>query len=236
MRLAITLLAALAGAALLLSLGVWQVQRLEWKQGVLAELEARLHALPEPLPVAPDPARDALTPVRLTGTIGDEELRVMASSKRLGPVFRIVSPFETDDGRRVLLDRGAVPAAARDEPRTGGRATVLGNLHWPDERDGWTPADEPAANLWYARDVDAMAGALATEPVMVVAREIAHASGRAPQVTPLPLDTAGIPNDHLGYAVTWFGLAAAWVAMSAAFLWRQRRPDADPDAARPDAA
>ena len=222
-RLAITLLAALAGAAVLLGLGVWQLQRLEWKEGVLAALDARLYGAPEPLPSDPDPARDAYLPVRLTGEIGDPSLRVLASSKRLGGIWRIVSPFETEDGRRLLLDRGAVPIAREDAPAGGERATVLGNLHWPDERDGWTPEDQPEENIWYARDVDRMAEALGTEPVMVVAREVAYASGAAPEVVPLPLDTAGIPNDHLGYAVTWFGLAAAWIAMAAALLLRGRQ-------------
>ena len=225
MRHAITLLGALLGLALLLSLGVWQVQRLGWKEGVLADLEARLYGPPEPLPAEPDPVADEYAPVRLEGAIGDEALRVLASSKRLGAIWRIVSPFELEDGRRLLLDRGAIPAMREDVP-AGGRATVLGNLHWPAERDGWTPEDDPDANVWYARDVGRMAEALRTEPVMVVAREVTVASGAAPEVAPLPLDTEGIPNDHLGYAITWFGLAAAWAAMAAALLLRGRREQA----------
>ena len=225
MRHAITLLGALLGLALLLSLGVWQVQRLGWKEGVLADLEARLYGPPEPLPAEPDPVADEYAPVRLEGAIGDEALRVLASSKRLGAIWRIVSPFELDDGRRLLLDRGAIPAMREDVP-AGGRATVLGNLHWPEERDGWTPEDDPSENVWYARDVARMAEALGTEPVMVVAREVTMASGAPAEVAPLPLDTEGIPNDHLGYAITWFGLAAAWAAMAAALLLRGRSEQA----------
>ena len=223
MRLAATLLAAALGAAILLSLGAWQVQRLAWKEGVLADLEARIHGQAEPLPDSPDPVADRYLPVRLEGVVGSEELRVIASTKTRGPVFRIVSPFATQDGRRLLLDRGTVPVAGRDAPRAGGEAVVAGNLHWPDERDGWTPADEPDANVWYARDLPAMAERLGTEPLLVVAREVAFADGRAPDADPLPLDTEGIPNDHLGYAVTWFGLAAAWIGMAAAVLLRGRR-------------
>ena len=225
MRFATTLLGALLGLALLLSLGVWQVQRLAWKEGVIAEREARLYAPAEPLPVAPDPVADEYAPVRVTGTIGDEGLRVLASSKERGAIWRIVSPFETTDGRRLLLDRGSIPVGREDVP-PGGPATVLGNLHWPEERDGWTPEDDPEGNVWYARDVGRMARALGTEPVMVVARKVATASGAAPEVAPLPLDTAAIPNDHLGYAITWFGLAAAWAAMAAALLVRGRAEQA----------
>lgn len=225
MRLALPVVAALAGATFLIGLGVWQLQRLEWKEGVLAALDARISGAPVALPESFDPERDAYAPVRLDGVVGGEELRVIASTKTRGPVYRIVSPFETD-GRRLLLDRGTVPVDLRDAPREGGSATVLGNLHRPDERDRWTPADDPDANVWYARDVDAMARALGTEPMMVVAREVAYASGRAPDVAPLALGPDGIPNDHLGYAITWFGLAAGWLAMMGAFLWRRARPDA----------
>ena len=36
----------------------------------------------------------------------------------------------------------------------------------------------------------------------------------------MPIDTAGLPDNHLGYAVQWFGLAAVWTAMAVWFLWR----------------
>jgi len=98
--------------------------------------------------------------------------------------------------------------------------TITGNPHWPDEIDGFTPAPDLAANIWCARDVPALAEALGTEPVLIVARQMSQ--DRAP-VTPLPVDTAGIPNDHLEYAVTWFSLAAIWVAMTAYFGLRTHR-------------
>lgn len=219
MRLGATLLGALLGAAFLVSLGVWQLQRLEWKEGVLADMEARISGEPAALPADPDPARDAYLPVRLEGVVGARELHVLASTKQRGPVYRIVSPFETEDGRRVLLDRGTVPVAAKDAPRPAGEAEILGNLHWPAERDRWTPENDPAGNVWYARDVAPMAEALDAEPILVVASEATPSAGP----TPLPVGTDHIPNDHLGYAITWFGLAAGWVAMAAAFLLRGGR-------------
>lgn len=74
--------------------------------------------------------------------------------------------------------------------------------------------------LWFARDVPALAGALGTEPVMVVAREVA---GEAQGVVPVPVDASAIPNDHRQYAITWFSLAVVWAGMTVFFLWRIRR-------------
>jgi surfeit locus 1 family protein len=74
--------------------------------------------------------------------------------------------------------------------------------------------------MWFARDIAQMAGELGTEPLLIVAREVAPPE---PGVTPLPVDTGHIPNDHLSYAITWFSLAAIWAVMTGAFIWRQGR-------------
>ncbi|RBI86573.1 SURF1 family protein [Rhodosalinus halophilus] len=214
------LLIGIAGAAVLIALGVWQVQRLAWKEALLADIEARIAAAPVALPADPDPEADRYLPVRAEGTIGDEELHVLVSTKAQGAGFRIVAPFETGGGRRLLLDRGFVPDEAKEDARRTGPAAVVGNLHWPDDRNPSTPENDPAENYWFARDLDQMAEALETEPLLLVVRA---EEPPAPGIAPLPVDTSGIPNDHLEYAVTWFGLAAVWVAMSGYFLWRTAR-------------
>jgi len=211
----------LGGAAALAALGAWQLQRHDWKQDVLADLSARIAAAPVPVPAAPDPARDRYLPVRASGTTGAEELHVLVSLKDHGAGFRIVTALETPEGRRLLLDRGFVPDEARDAPRPPAALAVTGNLHWPDERDGFTPDDDPAANWWFARDVDAMARALGTEPVLIVARATEPAQTR---ILPLPVSTEGIPDNHLGYAVQWFGMAAVWLGMTALLIRRIARP------------
>jgi surfeit locus 1 family protein len=204
------------GCAILIALGVWQLQRLAWKEAILTEIDDRMAAAPVPLPAAPDPERDAFRPVAADGTIGREALRVVWTDDG-GAAFRVVSPFASG-GRTVLLDRGIVPADATVPAPPEGPVTVLGSLHWPDEQDGFTPPPETEAGLWYARDVPAMAAKLGAEPILIVAREV---PGDA--VAPRPIDTAGIPNDHLEYALTWFALAAVWAGMTAALVWRIRR-------------
>jgi len=209
----------LGGAAILLWLGFWQMQRLDWKLDVIAGIDARIGAAPVVLPDAPDPAADAHLPVAVTGTLGAEYLRVLVSQKEIGAGYRIISVLDTGT-RRVMLDRGFVPVARTDIPVHADSVTVQGNLQWPQETDGFTPAPDIAANIWFARDVAAMAQALEAEPILVVARQTSFDD--AP-VQPLPVDTAAIPNDHLQYAVTWFSLAAIWVLMSGAFILRARR-------------
>jgi surfeit locus 1 family protein len=211
---------ALAGLGLLVFLGAWQVQRLAWKEGLLAQMEARLLAPPRPLPAAIDPARDGFLAVAAEGVFTGEDRLVMASQRGVGAGYLLISAFETDDGRRLLVDRGFLPDAARDRPRPPAAAAITGNLHWPDEADRFTPAPDPARNLWFARDVPALAAALGTEPALIVLRSTSEAD---PPARPQPLDTSRVPNNHLGYAVTWFSLAAVWAGMTAVLLSRMRR-------------
>lgn len=209
----------LGGAAILVSLGVWQVQRLDWKLGVIADIDARIDAAPIPLPDVLDPMNDAYLPVEIRGVVDASYLRVLVSQKEIGAGYRIISAFDMG-GRRVLLDRGFTPVDQQSVPTHEGSVTVRGNLQWPQETDGFTPAPDIAKNIWFAREINDMAAALKTEPVLVVAKKTSFDD--AP-ISPLPVDTTAIPNDHLSYAITWFSLAAIWLAMTFAFTLRARR-------------
>lgn len=208
------LLFGLIGAAILIGLGQWQMQRLQWKLGMLSEIEARIMAEPVALPA--EGQGTPFQPVRAEGRLTGEYLRVLVSRKLVGPGYRIIAVLETG-GRRVLVDLGFLPDGEA-VPALTGAAEIVGNLHDPVEVDSHTPTPDLTKNLWFARDVPAMAAALTTEPTFIVAREQV-----LPEIEALPIDTSVIPNDHLGYAVTWFSLAAGWLGMTALFLWRIRR-------------
>ncbi|RBI76970.1 SURF1 family protein [Roseovarius sp. TE539] len=209
----------LAGAAVLIALGVWQMQRLAWKEGVLADIETRIAADPVALPETLDPEADKYLPVTVTGRFGDGALRVLVSRKRIGAGYRVISPLDTGD-RVILVDRGFVKVAREIPSPPDKPVTVIGNLHWPDDRNASTPENDISENTWFARDLPEMAQVLGARPVLLVARELSYSG--AP-VTPLPVDTRGIPNDHLEYAITWFSLAAIWLAMTFYLIVRMRR-------------
>lgn len=213
------LIFGLAGCAILVSLGLWQVERLAWKEGVLAEIDARIGAEPVALPETADPEEDRFLPVEMTGEFTEGTLRVLVSQKRVGAGYRLISPFRTDD-RIVLLDRGFIRVEQPVPDVPAGTVTVIGNIHWPDDRNSSTPENDEAGNTWFARDIVQMSVALGTEPLLVIARDMSQPEQG---VTPLPVDSSFIPNDHLEYAVTWFGLAVVWAAMTLYLLWRLRK-------------
>ncbi|WP_297780405.1 SURF1 family protein [uncultured Roseovarius sp.] len=213
----IPLIFGIAGVAVLIGLGKWQVDRLARKEGILADIAAHIAASPVDLPETVDPTDDRYLPVAVTGQIGDAALRVLVSQKQIGAGYRVISALDTG-ARRVLLDRGFIKVSADIPAPPEGVVTVQGNLHWPDERLSSTPENDVPGNIWFARDIAQMAEVLDTESVLIVARALS-----VPEVgvSPLPVDTSGIPNDHLSYAITWFSLAAIWAAMTGVLIWRQ---------------
>ncbi len=217
MRFVIPALFGLIGFAILVTLGLWQLQRMEWKHAMLAEIASRIDAAPVPLPEVPDAASDNFLPVDFLGTIDGEPLRVLGAWRAGGTGYRIVAPVLTD-GQRVMVDLGVLPLDGADGlvlPRTALR--IAGNLNWPDDANAGTP--EPDGADWYARDVEPMAALLGTDPVMIVARQVEPPLA----IVPVPVGVEGVPDNHLGYAIQWFGLAAVWLGMTVFLLWRIRR-------------
>ncbi len=145
-------------------------------------------------------------------------------------------PISAGAASSVLVDLGfeaqslsePTPAACLNGPAPTKRPTapVVGVLRLPDEATFVTPPNQPAQNLWYSRDLKAMAATLGqgTPAPAFVSLEAAPGAGDGgcPLLrTPLPSD---LPNNHLAYAITWFGLAAALVGVYVAMLFR-RRPE-----------
>jgi len=217
-RMMVPLLFGLAGAAILFALGMWQVQRLQWKRGVIADIEARVAAPPVALPAAPEEAGDEYLAVRISGRSDGEDVLVLISAEGFGTGYRVVTPFVTATGRRVLVDRGFIAERRKNEPRPPLVGAVTGNLLWPDEVDVFVPP--PEGRLWFARDLPAMARALQTEEILLVLRSAEQGN---PGVRAMPINAANIPNDHLNYAITWFLLMIGWLGMTGYWLWRIRR-------------
>ena len=213
------LIIGILGCAILISLGLWQLRRMDWKEDMIARIQSQIESDPVALPAALDPSMKYL-PVYVSGQTTGEEIDVLSGTREKGGGYQVVSGFVTDDGRRILLDRGFVDQDHKRAPRPATRLEVAGNLHWPDEKGSATPEPNLTENIWFARDVPAMAEKLGTEPILVVAAEV---RGDAQGVEPIPVAVEGIPNNHLSYAAQWFMIAAVWAGMTVALIWRIRQ-------------
>ena len=220
-RLIFPLLLGLVGCAVLIGLGVWQLERLQWKEAKLAQIDAKITAAPVALPASVTEKDDIYLPVMVQGRLLGPEALVLTGLNEAGAGYRVIGAFEVAGGpRKIMVDLGFVAEADRGFARPTGPMMVSGNLNWPSEKDSYTPEPDLLRGIWFAREVERMANVLGTEQVLVVARSIDPA---IPAISPLPVDTSSVPNDHFNYAITWFSLAVVWLGMTCLLVWRIRR-------------
>jgi surfeit locus 1 family protein len=229
----------LIGLIVLVGLGLWQLQRLEWKQGVIARIEARTERKPVPLNRAIEMATElgnpSYIPVRAEGRFHHARERYLYAISIDGePGWHVITPLETVGGNVVLVDRGFVPDSLRN-PKTRKQGQVqevvevTGLIRAPEEPSLFIPDNDPDANQWFSRDLQAMTrsmfpgGTVQVAPFFLEAGESAVPGGW-PKGGQTRLK---ITNNHLQYALTWFGLAICLAAVYGVYVWgayREKRP------------
>jgi surfeit locus 1 family protein len=207
-----------------LALGMWQLQRLQWKLALIAQVNRNLNApaIPVDRALAMSPANAQYHRVVLTGRFDNaREAYVFAIDASGAPAYHVITPFTLDDGRTVLVDRGIVPERLRD-PRARpageleGEQRIGGVWRIPDAPGVFIPAPNIRQRIWYARDVNGIAKA---DRIRIAAPALVEADARPnPGGWPQGGQTVvTFRNEHLQYAITWFGLAAVTLAGWIAF-------------------
>ena len=235
-------LAAAIGVVILLGLGVWQLQRLQWKEALIARVNAGLTAAPVSAPPSSEWARFDVSDaeymrVRVRGHfLNDRETFVNAAltepkGRLSGFGFFVMTPFQTDDGWIVYVNRGFVPrefkaSGTRPGSEIEGETLVVGLLRAPADRTWFMPADDAARNEWFSRDPKLYAAATGipadrVAPYLIDAQFDPSLPNGLPQGGETVID---FPNSHLGYAITWFGLAAGLLAVFGVYAWGRLRP------------
>ncbi len=222
-------LLTVAMLAVLVGLGTWQLQRLEWKTRLIAERQAGLAGPALPLP-ADDDALAALEFRKVVARgrfLHDRELHVGSRTSRGKAGYHVLTPLKVGDGTMLLVNRGWVPLDRRDPEsrpagQVGGPVTVTGILR-VNAHAGWlTPENQPADNLWFSYDLPAMARAagLPLRPAVLEA-DAGDIPGGLPAGGQFRTE---IPNRHLEYALTWYALAVVLVVI---YIVYHRRRDGD---------
>ncbi|KWT66720.1 Cytochrome oxidase biogenesis protein Surf1, facilitates heme A insertion [Hyphomicrobium sulfonivorans] len=238
-------IATLAGLALLISLGNWQMRRLAWKQHLTENITERVHRDPLPLEAVDAAAArgDDIEYTRVAAQgqwLHDREMHLYALDASHGPGFYIITPLKLADGNVLLVNRGFVPnelkeTAQRAEGLVAGDVRVVGLVRGPEAHGAFVPPNELKRNIWYWRDIAAMGAEAAGGADGGTAH--VHAFFVDAEKDPVPpggwpiggTTRLELPNRHLEYALTWYGLAATLVGVFAAFAvarWRRKGTDA----------
>ncbi len=214
------------------ALGVWQLQRLEWKRALIAERAAAVTAPPVSPPQTLAEARAMeFHPVVDDGVfLHDKEIFVGATDPRGRAGFHLLTALREPGGRIVFINRGFIPSERKD-PATRPAGQLAGTVHVsgllrlpPEAKPNWFLPDNRAdLNYWFWVDLPAMAVAAHLAPADIapfyIDADATPNPGGWPQggVTPLNL-----PNDHLQYAIIWFSFATALVVIYVVYHWPGR--------------
>lgn len=220
----------LAGIALFVGLGIWQLERRAWKLDLIARVDARVHAAAV---AAPGPAEwPTLTAdnaeyrhVAVSGHFLAAPQTLVLAVTDLGRGFWVMAPMRTDAGFVVLVNRGFIPSDQRGliaSPDGARETTVSGLLRMSEPGGAFLHSNDAAHDRWYSRDVAAIATARHLGPVAPYFVDAgAAANGSAWPRGGLTVVT--FRNAHLSYALTWFGLALGLAAMAVRGLLAGRR-------------
>lgn len=216
-------LMTLAALPVLIGLGLWQVERLQWKEALLQRIDTRLHAEAAPLPAPAtwdgfDAEAEEYRRVTLSGRFLPREFHHFTQGEGGRPGYGVVSPLERADGTVVMVDRGFVPIEMKDThgAMPEGEVSFTGVLRAPQRRGAFDGPDDTVKNVWMVRDPAVMGSAL--EGVKVAPFIVEAEAGSFPGKWPKPKGTRiDIPNNHLDYALTWFGLAVVLIGVYIAY-------------------
>jgi len=209
--------------AVLVWLGTWQLERLSWKLNLIATVDSHMAGAPvsldQILHMSADEAQ--YRKVTLSGRFDyAKEAYVFATAAEGVAVYHVLTPFRIDDGRILMVDRGAVPQdrldpATRAAGNIEGETKVTGVWRVPDPPGAFTPKPDPRKRIWYARDLSGIAAA----DSLTLAAPVVIEADATPNPGGLPKGgqtVVNFRNQHLSYAVTWYGLAAVllgvWLA------------------------
>jgi cytochrome oxidase assembly protein ShyY1 len=227
--------------ALLVGLGVWQLQRRVEKHALIAHLTERLAAAPSALP--PQSQWNALTPgadefrrVRFTASYeARPDAMVYSSGSAVrtdisGPGTWALLPARLPDGGMIVINAGFVQNTMQDRAQedravsrlvAGQPVTLTGYIRFPKSAGALAPQENLAKRLWFTRDHLVMAKALGWGEVAPFYIDLEQPVPESGIPKPGPLEVH-LKDDHLQYAITWFGLAGA-VLIAFGVWWRGQR-------------
>lgn len=226
----------LAAGGILIGLGLWQLQRLHWKETLISRIDARSTMPPQPLPRQADwqslePDDYEYRHVEAEGTFEhDKEALVFHGPgfSRKGitaPGYLVLTPLRLASGATIIVNRGFVPEELKDQAKRlegeiAGPVKITGLMRPPEPRNFFTPPDDPATGRYFTRDPALIAASFnltGAAPFSIDADDLPMPGGWPKGGT----TEVVIPNNHLSYALTWFGLAFGLFGVFGAFAWHK---------------
>jgi len=222
---------SLPALLVLVGLGSWQLQRLQWKNDLISSFEARAAAPAIAVPAA-DAGLDDVEFRRLSlegAFLHDREIFLTGRTYEGNAGFHVVTPFKLDDGRLILINRGWVSEDYRDPAKRSfsqinGKTSVTGILRRPGVKGYFVPENEPDNGFWFTLIPGQINQHLGLDAAAINA--FYADAVRTSDVVTLPIAAKtklNLRNAHLSYALTWYGIALALIGVYIAFHYQAGR-------------
>lgn len=207
---------------ILCALGTWQLQRMHWKEGLLAQMESARAAGPQDIKFQDIEGAVPLY-ARLRGRYGAMSFSVGPRTYEGDIGFHVLVPFMLEDGGAVLVNRGWVPQGQEGNVKAPqGIVSVSGLLRLPEHGNPFVPPNNLEKGSWFRADPAQMAQAAG---LASIAPLVMYAESENPESASLqPVRAAAQwtpPNDHLQYAFFWFSMAGILLVIYFLRFWRR---------------
>ncbi|MBA3448469.1 MAG: SURF1 family protein [Pseudaminobacter sp.] len=220
----------------LMALGTWQVQRLQWKEELIAMIGERTRSQPLPLPAVERLFADSgdveYTPTTVKGEFNHSAERHFFATHDGQSGFFIYTPLRLEDRRLIFVNRGFVPfelkdPATRPDSEVAGLRMITGLARnpLPEKPSALVPDNDPDKNIFFWKDREAFAASAGLGSEKIVPFFIDADDTPNPGGWPVGgVTIISLPNSHLQYAVTWYGLAAVLAGVVGVVWWGRRKP------------
>jgi surfeit locus 1 family protein len=221
----------------LIGLGAWQVERLQWKNELVETFDTRIAQPPVDAPLSIESMKTwQYRRVELVGVYQHEKEILMTGRTFEGSAgFHVLTPLLLNDDRIIIVNRGWIPEKLRarekrPETLVDGLVTVEGILREDKRRGPFVPDNEPKNEVWLYVDTNEMASHREIVPVAPYYVDAIRDPG--PYVLPIGASAEiVVRNEHLQYAATWFLLAGTLLVIYV--IYHYRRPE-DEEGQEPD--
>ncbi len=224
------------GIVFLSGLGIWQLKRLAWKQGLIARVENNLSASPLSLDDVQQMHQQGedieYRPMRVSGVFDHAREQYFYATHKGNPGYFVYTPLKLNSGAHIFVNRGYVPlqkksANTRALGQVAGRLEINGLARSAPQAkpNSFVPDNDLQKNIYYWKSLAQMkAQAFGPDGSQIIPFFVD--AGATPNAQKLPVGGVTrikFTNSHLQYALTWFGLAGALLVVGGFFLFGRIR-------------
>ena len=189
----------------LLSLGFWQIYRLNWKLDLIEQIQNSLKN--DPVELSNIEKKNYLR-IKTSGDIDfDKQIYLYNLNDAGKPGFEVINPIKIGD-ENYLMNRGWIPFEKKDLPEINlvDQNQIVGTLMLQTKPSTFKPENDIEKNYWFTldrEDILKFTGRNFSEYVIYL-----NGDYKIPKPRVI---TAKISNNHKKYAITWFSMALSLI-------------------------